>query len=764
MPLDPICGMTVDASSPLRTDRDGETYYFCCENCRKKFEALGAGAASAPPSCCSGHSHDVAPQDGVASGMYVCPMCPEVRQDHPGDCPICGMPLEPEFVAAGQPEDSSELDDMTLRFWLGAVMSLPVLILAMAHFDVSILSHESSGWAQFFLSTPVIFWAGWPLMKRAWRSLLTWKLNMFTLIGLGVLAAYSFSAISLFWPGMFPPALRGRFYFESAAVIVVLVLLGQMLELRARRRTGAAILELLKLAPGTARRIGSDGERDVPVAEVHPGDLLRVRPGERVPVDGEVTEGASYLDEAMLTGEAEPVSKAAGNLVTAGTMNGAGSFVMRAEHVGSETVLAQIVEMVARAQRSRAPIQRLADRVAGVFVPIVVTVAVLTFAVWMAVGPEPRMAYALVSAISVLVIACPCALGLATPMSVMVGVGRGAQSGVLIKDAGALEALETVDTVVVDKTGTLTEGKPTVTALLPAEGVTEAELLSAAASVEQGSEHPLAASILRIAKDRDITLSPVTDFHATAGAGVQGVLATPATRVFIGTAAFLRSQGLGSELEPLEARAATLIGQTTVFVAQGTKPLGLIAVSDPIKPSTLGAVRALQAQGLRVVMLTGDNETAAQHVAVQLGIDDFTSNLYPDQKLARVAELQAQGLKVVMAGDGVNDAPALAQAEVGIAMSTGTDVAMESAGITLLHGDLRGIVRAMALSRAVMTNIRQNLFFAFVYNILGVPIAAGVLYPVFGILLSPMIAGAAMSLSSVSVIGNALRLRQWQAP
>ena len=726
--------MTVDASSPIRAERDGETYYFCCESCRQKF----LGQAAEPPS-------------GMASGMYVCPMCPEVRQDHPGDCPICGMPLEPEFVAAGQPQDAGELRDMSLRFWLGAAMALPVLILAMGHPAPSHLSRASSGWAQFFLSIPVVFWAGWPLLKRAGRSLITWRLNMFTLIGLGVMAAFGFSTALLLFPDGFPEAVRGQFYFESATVITVLVLLGQMLELRARSQTGEAIRKLLSLTPDTACRIDSAGEHQAPVAQVRVGDLLRVRPGERIPVDGVVTEGGSHIDESMLTGEAAPVGKAAGDPVTAGTVNGAGSFVMRAEHVGGATVLARMIEMVARAQRSRAPIQGLADRVAGIFVPAVVAVAALAFAVWMSVGPEPRLAFALVSAISVLVIACPCALGLATPMSVMVGVGRGAQCGVLIKDAAALEALESVDTVVVDKTGTLTEGKPEVTALVPAEGIAEAELLAAAASVEQGSEHPLAAAILRAANQRRIALAPVTDFHATAGGGVQGRVGEGIIRA--GTAAFLN-------LEPQQT--AALQGQTTVFVIREGNFLGGIGVSDPIKPTTPEAVQALQALGLRVVMLTGDNPATAQRVAAALGIDDFAAAMRPEQKHARVVELQKQGRKIAVAGDGINDAPALAQAEVGIAMSTGTDVAMESAGITLLHGDLRGIVRALALSRATMRNIRQNLFFAFVYNLLGVPLAAGALYPAFGLLLSPMIAGAAMSLSSVSVITNALRLRRWR--
>jgi len=773
MPLDPICGMTVDASSPIRAERDGESFYFCCESCRKKF--LAHEPATKKPCC---HEHGSAPKEttkaGPATGMYVCPMCPEVRQDHPGDCPICGMPLEPERACAGEPPDTSELDDMTVRFWLGLVMALPVLLLAMGHLAASTLSHSTSGWAQCFLSTPVVFWAGWPLLKRAGRSLLTGNLNMFTLIGMGVLAAFDYSVAQLLAPGWFAQAVRGQFYFESAAVITVLVLLGQMLELRARSRTGQAIRELLNLAPATARRIGHSGEHDIAVAEVRMGDLLRVRPGERVPVDGSVTEGASFVDEAMLTGEAEPVRKSTGDAVTAGTVNGSGSFVMRAERIGSETVLARIVEMVASAQRSRAPIQCIADRAAAFFVPAVVSVAVLTFAVWMLAGPEPRLAFALGCAISVLVIACPCALGLATPMSVMVGVGRGAQSGVLIKDANALEALETIDTLVVDKTGTLTQGKPEVTAILPAEGVTETELLSAAASVEQGSEHPLAAAILRAAKERGVPLSAVTDFHATSGAGISGTVASSpslnsqlpplsTSLIHAGTVAFLQENGLAkSSLQLLQNQAATLDGQTTVFVAKADKPLGVLAISDPIKPTTSEALQALHALGLRVVMLTGDNPATARRIAAQLGIDDFAAEMRPEQKHARVEELQSQDRKVAMAGDGINDAPALAQANVGIAMSTGTGVAIESAGITLLHGDLRGIVRALALSRATMRNIRQNLFFAFIYNLLGIPIAAGILYPAFGLVLSPMIAGAAMSLSSVSVITNALRLRRWR--
>ncbi len=743
--------MTVDASSPLRAERDGEVFFFCSEHCRKKFLAQSQPAAA--------ETTTPAPQSS-STGWYVCPMCPGVRQNHPGDCPKCGMPLEPETAVPGQPEDTSELDAMTLRFWLGAAMAVPVLLLGMGH--VGGLEASTSGWAQLFLSVPVVFWAGWPLLKRAARSIAAWQLNMFTLIGLGVMAAFWVSAAQLLAPRAFPEAVRGQFYFESAAVITVLVLLGQMLEMRARTRTGQAIRQLLNLAPATARRIDSEGERDLPVAEVAPGDRLRVRPGDRIPVDGALEEGESHVDEGMLTGEPDPVRKGPGDPVTAGTVNGAGSFIMKAERVGAETVLAHIVEMVGRAQRSRVPIQRIADRVAAWFVPAVVGIAVLAFAAWLGFGPDPRFAFALVAAISVLVIACPCALGLATPMSVMVGVGRGAQAGVLVRDAAALEALETVDTVVVDKTGTLTEGVPAVTALFPAQGIAEAELLAAAAAVEQGSEHPLAGALLREARKRDLVLSSVTDFKAVAGAGVEGhINGANGAKILAGTAAYLRENGLCCALKPLEEKAATL-EEGAVFVARAGEPLGLIVVSDPIRPTAKEAVEAIHRLGLRLIMLTGDREGPARRVAGQLGIDDFSAGLRPAEKYERVAALQREGRRVAMAGDGINDAPALALAQVGIAMGTGTGVAMESAAITLLSGDLRGIVRALLLSRAVMCNIRQNLFFAFIYNLLGIPLAAGVLYPVFGVMLSPMIAGAAMSFSSVSVITNALRLRRWK--
>ena len=764
MPLDPICGMTVDSATPFQCVRDGETFFFCCESCRNRFLAQSAssddGKLAPDHSCCNTHS--APPLDNAtASGAYVCPMCPEVRQDHPGDCPVCGMALEPEMVAAHQPEDTTELHDMTRRFWFAAALSSPVFLHSMTHMASG--AHLISGLLQLIFTTPVVFWAGWPLLQRAWRSLRTGNLNMFTLIGMGVISAYGYSIMLGTLPWLFPYPMHGHFFFESAAVITTLVLLGQMLELRARRHTSDAIRELLDLAPATASRLDSDGEHEVPATDIQIGDRLRVRPGERIPVDGTVLEGQSHVDESMLTGEPEPTKKIRGDSLAAGTVNGAGSLVMRAERVVKETVLARIVEMVAHAQRSRAPIQRLADRVSSYFVPAVIAVAILTAVVWLLVGSEPRISNALVSSISVLVIACPCALGLATPVSVMVGIGRGAKAGVLIKDASALQVLEKVDTIIVDKTGTLTEGKPAVTAVLPADGVTEKELLSVAASLERPSEHPLGAAIVRAAETRKIGFVPATEFQSVPGAGVCGLVTQPNAQpqmAYAGTASFLHDKGgFCCALKPLEETAAGHDGETLVFIALGEKPLGVIAVSDPIKKSTPEAVHALHALGLRVVMATGDNHAAAERVAKQLGIDEFAAGLLPEQKLARVVELQKQGRKVAMAGDGINDAPALAQADAGIAMSTGTGIAIESAGITLLQGDLRGIVRAVLLSRAVMRNIRQNLFFAFIYNALGVPIAAGVLYPFFGVLFSPMIAGAAMSLSSVSVITNALKLK-----
>jgi P-type Cu+ transporter len=696
--------------------------------------------------------------------VYTCPMHPEIRQDHPGTCPKCGMALEPETVLSEE-EDNSELRDMTRRFWIGAALTSPVFVIAMAHLFPSAptwLDSDPSRWIQFALSTPVVLWAGWPFFVRGWQSLKNRALNMFTLIAMGVGVAWSYSSIVMLAPGVFPHSFQhhGKIgvYFEAAAVITVLVLLGQVLELRARARTGNAIRALLDLAPPTARVIRGDEELELPLDDVQRGDQLRVRPGEKVPVDGRVIEGRTNVDESMLTGEPIPVEKAAGDKVSGGTVNGTGSFLMEAERVGSETMLSQIIEMVAQAQRSRAPIQGLADKVAGWFVPVVLAIAVLTFAAWVWLGPEPRYAYGIVNAVAVLIIACPCALGLATPMSIMVGVGRGAQAGVLIKDAAAMERMEKVTTVVVDKTGTLTEGKPRLTGVMPATGISEVELLRLAAAVESQSEHPLAAAIVRGAAERGIQPGRVLNFHSTTGGGVSGQV--EGRRALIGKAPFLRAQNV-TGVEPLEARAAELQeqGQGAMFVAVDGRAAGVLAVSDPIKESTPLAIEHLHGLGIKVLMLTGDNERTARSVAQKLGIDAFEAGVEPKDKHERVLDLRKQGEVVSMAGDGINDAPALAAADVGIAMGTGTDVAMESAGITLLKGDLRGLEKTIRLSRAMMRNIRQNLFFAFVYNAAGIPLAAGALYPLFGWLLSPIVAGAAMSLSSVSVIGNALRLR-----
>jgi Cu+-exporting ATPase len=678
------------------------------------------------------------------------------------------MALEPMTISADSDEnEQAELADMTRRFWIGAVLTLPVFLLGMAHMlpasaRPAWIDGPVSRWLQFLLATPVVWWAGWTFFRRGWRSIVTWHLNMFTLIAIGVGAAYVFSAVAMLLPGVFPDTMQhdGRvaIYFEAAAVIVVLVLLGQVLELRARSRTGSAIRALLNLAPPTARRISPDGDHEVPLDHVKVADQLRVVPGDKVPVDGEVVEGHSSVDESMITGESLPVEKVAGDKVTGGTVNGTGSFVMRAERVGSDTLLGQIVDMVAEAQRSRAPIQGLADKVAGIFVPAVLVVAVLTFAVWIWLGPEPRLAHAIVNAVAVLIIACPCALGLATPMSIMVGVGRGAQKGVLVKNAESLERLEKVDTLVVDKTGTLTEGKPKLMDVLPVDGLDWKEMLRLAASLEQSSEHPLAAAIVQGTKDRGISLEPVKDFRSVTAGGVAGTVADRA--VMVGKPDFLRDEKI-TGLEPLIARAATLQdeGKTAMFVGIDRASAGIVAVADPIKSTTAEAIEQLHALGLKLIMLTGDNRRTAATVARQLGIDSVEAEVEPAEKVAHVKRLRAEGRHVAMAGDGINDAPALSEAEVGIAMGTGTDVAMQSAGITLVKGDLRGIAKAIRLSRATLWNIRQNLFFAFVYNALSIPIAAGVLYPFFGLLLSPIIAGAAMSLSSVSVIANALRLR-----
>ena len=703
-----------------------------------------------------------------ASGktIFTCPMHPEVQQNHPGNCPKCGMALEPKTISAKE-EENPELANMTRRFWIGAALALPVFLLAMAHMIPS-LRHESwamgdtSRWIQFALATPVVLWAGWPFFERGWTSLVTRHLNMFTLIAIGVGTAYLFSAVVMLVPGAFPIsfATDGKVgvYFEAAAVIVVLVLLGQVLELRARSKTGSAIRALLNLAPKTAHVVQDSEEHDVPMESVQAGAKLRVRPGEKIPVDGVLLDGKTSVDESMISGEPMPLEKNAGDKVTGGTLNTTGSFLMQAEHVGNETMLARIVKMVADAQRSRAPIQALADKVAGYFVPTVLACAALTFILWAWAGPEPRLAHAIVNAVAVLIIACPCALGLATPMSVMVGIGRGAQAGVLIRNAEAMEVMERVTTLVVDKTGTLTEGKPRLTQIIPVDGVSENDLLVTAASVEQNSEHPLAAAIVQGAKERKVKLQPVIDFNSITGGGVVGKIG--GREITVGKLKFLQERNVAG-LENIESKATALQeeGQTVMFVAINGKAAGIIVVSDPIKASTPEAIAQLHKLGLKIIMLTGDNERTANSVAKKLGLDEVSAGVEPKNKHERILQLRKQGKIVAMAGDGINDAPALAAANVGLAMGTGTDVAMESAGITLVKGDLTGIVKAINLSRSMMRNIRQNLFFAFAYNAVGIPIAAGLLYPFSGLLLSPMIAGAAMSLSSVSVITNALRLR-----
>ena len=697
--------------------------------------------------------------------IYTCPMHPQIERDQPGNCPICGMALELKTIVAGEPEENAELHDMTHRFWIGVVLSAPVFALAMAHIFPNAphwVQGDFSRWTQFILSSPVVLWCGWPFFQRGWQSILNRSLNMFTLIALGVGVAYFYSAIVMLLPQLFPPsfAAHGKIgiYFEAAAIITVLVLLGQVLELRARSRTGSAIRALLDLAPKVAHVVHNGHEEDVDLASVAKGDRLRIRPGEKVPVDGRVIDGRTNIDESMITGESMPVQKATGDRVTGGTVNQTGSIVIQAERVGAETVLSQIVSMVAEAQRSRAPIQGLADKVASWFVPAVIAVSVLTFIVWSLLGPEPRFAHAIVNAVAVLIIACPCALGLATPMSIMVGVGRGAQAGVLIKKAESIELMEKVRTLVVDKTGTLTEGRPTVTTVILADEISENELLNLAASVESNSEHPLAVAIVNGAKERGLAIEPVSDFQSTTGKGVSGRVGP--RHVLVGRAEFLRSLNIaGIEKIDRTARELQTQGQGVMFVAIDGKLAGAIAVADPIKQSTPSVIDHLHRLGIKITMLTGDNERTAHAVASKLGIDEVEAGVEPKHKHERVKQLRDSKHLVAMAGDGVNDAPALAAADVGIAMGTGTDVAMQSAGITLVKGDLRGIEKAILLSRAMMRNIRQNLFFAFIYNVLGVPIAAGVLYPFFGILLSPIIAGVAMSLSSVSVIANALRLR-----
>ncbi|HUQ38035.1 MAG TPA: heavy metal translocating P-type ATPase [Aestuariivirga sp.] len=755
--IDPVCGMTVDpATAKHKAGHKGHDYYFCSAGCKTKFVADPAKYLEA----------STKPAEPVAAGtIYTCPMHPEIRQESPGSCPICGMALEPLMVTA-ETGPNHELADMTRRFWIGLALAVPVVVLEMGgHLTglTMLLGQQLSNWLQFLLATPVVVWAGWPFFVRGWQSLLTRNLNMFTLIALGTGVAWGYSVIATFYPQIFPSAFRQMdgsvsAYFEAAAVITVLVLLGQVLELGARDRTSGAIKALLGLAPKSARRVRADGDdEDVALEHIAVGDLLRVRPGEKVPVDGEITEGRSSLDESMVTGESMPVTKETGARVIGGTLNASGGFVMRAEKIGSETMLARIVQMVAEAQRSRAPIQRLADQVSGWFVPAVIAIAVLAFMAWSMWGPEPRYAYGLVAAVAVLIIACPCALGLATPMSIMVGVGRGAQAGVLIRDAEALERMEKVDTIIVDKTGTLTEGRPSVTTIATVKGGDENELLALAASVEKASEHPLAAAIVAAAEKRGLDLTKVMGFDSPSGRGAIGVVNRK--RIVIGNAKFLGELKIATDTLASEADAMRRDGATAVFVAVNGKIAGVIGIADAVKASTPQALAALRDAGMRIVMLTGDNKITAEAVARRLGIAEVEADVLPDKKADVVARLKAQGRVVAMAGDGVNDAPALAAADVGIAMGTGTDVAMESAGVTLLKGDLMGIVRARLLSKAVMNNIRQNLFFAFIYNAAGVPIAAGVLYPTFGILLSPMIAAAAMALSSVSVIGNALRLR-----
>jgi P-type Cu+ transporter len=786
-PRDPVCGMDVTPDSEFHYEYMGTTYYFCCQSCRDKFKSnpekyLSKGTQ--PASSCDVHPHAMSMTTGehpghehrpavpaapAAPGLkveYTCPMHPQIVQDHPGTCPICGMALEPMTISPT--DENPELDDMSRRFWISLVLSVPVFLLTMLS-DIfptimpTWLSMGTIQWINLALATPVVLWGGFPFFVRGVRSIITWNLNMFTLIGLGVAVAWIYSVVAMLIPQVFPVTMQHHglvdTYFEAAAVITTLVLMGQVLELRARSRTNTAIKLLLGLAPNTARIVRSNGsEEDIPLAEVKPGDVLRVRPGEKIPVDGVVTEGSTSVDESMVTGEPIPVEKTADARLIGATVNGTGTVLMRAEKVGADTLLSQIIAMVAEAQRSRAPIQKLADRVAGYFVPTVFLVAVATFIAWLVWGPEPQLAHSIVNSVAVLIIACPCALGLATPLAIMVGTGHGALAGVLIKNAEMLETMEKVDTLVVDKTGTLTEGKPKMVTLKAVAGYDEKELLRLSASLERGSEHPLAEAIVTGAQARGVELVPVSDFASKTGMGVTGTVDRHS--VALGNLRLLDDLSIAPGELNDAAGELCAVGQTVMFVAVDGKAVGIIGVEDPIKESTPEAIAELHKQGMKIVMLTGDTRATAEAVGKKLGIDEVEAGVLPDGKAGAIKMLQEQGRVVAMAGDGINDAPALAQAQVGIAMGTGTDVAMESAGITLVKGDLRGIVRARRLSRATMRNIRQNLFFAFVYNSIGVPIAAGVLYPAFGLLLSPIIAAAAMSFSSVSVISNSLRLRR----
>ena len=757
MAKDPVCGMTVDEATALRAERGGETFFFCGEHCRQKF--TGSGNRSDAPA-------KMIP--GPAPHIYTCPMHPEIEQDHPGDCPKCGMPLEPKDPGAEDESGGKEIRDLAFKLWTALALAVPVLVLALEEMVPAInfrglISHHASAWLQLIFATPVVFWAGGFIFAKAWRSIANRSLNMFTLIAMGVGSAYFYSAIAVLFPQILPDAIKmgGRpgLYFEAASAITVLVILGQYLEARARAQTGQAIKALLGLAAKDAHRVNGDKEEDIPVSEVKKGDLLRVRPGEKVPLDGIIVSGNSYIDESMISGEPVPVEKKEGDSVIGATVNQTGTFVMRTEKIGSQTLLSQIVQMVSEAQRSRAPIQSLADKVSGFFVPAVIGSAILTFIIWAVWGAEPRLAYAFVNAIAVLIIACPCALGLATPMSIMVGVGRGARSGILVKNAEAIEKSEKITHVLTDKTGTLTEGKPKVTAIFPAEGTDERALLETAGSLEKNSEHPLARAVVDHAKEKEAVLKDVRDFESVTGGGVKGKL--DGRDVFLGKDKFV--EGLAGRLpDDLMKKASQLRekAQTVVWVGTEKKVTGILGISDPVKKTSAAAIEELHRLGIKVVMVTGDNRKTAQAIAGELNIDDVRAELEPRDKQRIVKEFKAQGARVLMAGDGINDAPALAEAQVGVAMGTGTDVAIESAGITLVKGDLQGIVRALKLSRSVMRNIRQNLFFAFIYNAVGIPVAAGILYPFFGILLSPMIAGAAMSFSSVSVIGNSLRLRR----